>query len=96
MLLNMELCLWYAGEFFFLVFFLRMIVLHKSSVGVGGIEMEADGYLGVGCEWRKGNEWVEGMFFLIALCRQIWYDKHARHVRQQLGGGKRKSFSERF
>lgn len=29
----------------------------------------------------KGNEWVEGMFFLIALWRQIWYDKHSCHVK---------------
>lgn len=37
-------------------------------------------------EWNrwilgKGNEWVEGMFFLIALWRQIWDDKHSCHVK---------------
>ena len=30
--------------------------------------------------------WREGMFFLIALCRQIWYDKHARHVNHRRVG----------
>lgn len=38
---------------------------------------------GGGC-WKQMdwvmNGWKEDMFFLIALRRQIWYDKHARHV----------------
>lgn len=58
-----------------------------------GCTRESNGYGGRGAKWvgewkqmdlgGEGNEGVEGMFFLIALRRQIWYDKHSRHVKRR-------------